>query len=223
MKSLLILLAAAGFAALPGFGQTLGASASPSPAASAPPPAAAAPAVSPASTGPAASSVPLPGQPSGPALENNLPLIPEPVPAESGKSHKSKKDDEAGAKASPAGSPHDTFGVEQDIRTRIQMREAQTRAMSAPEIEAAWVTAHNTRTDPDRRAALTVYYNHLFDRMIQIDPTIATAVNLRREAILGRMHYGRLGDLLPAEDPYATPAPEAEGPNPPSTDEAAPF
>ena len=90
-------------------------------------------------------------------------------------------------------------------------------------MQAEWAAAHATRTDPERRTALLAYYNRLYDRMLKMDPTIANNINIRRQAITARMHYARLGDLLPAEDPYATPTPAAEGPNPPTVDTSPPF
>jgi hypothetical protein len=218
MKSLLVLLAVAASVSLLALAQSGTESASPSPAsASSTPgaaPSAAAPAVPGGNPGEAASSVPLPGQSPGPALEKNLPLIPETAPSGSGKPRKSRGSGEAGPNASVA--PKDTFGVEQDVRVRIHMREAETLAANDPKIQADWVAAHNTLGDPARRAALIAYYNHLFDRMIKIDPTIADRVNARREAVVARMHYTRLGDLVPDDNPYATPAPAAEGKNPPN-------
>jgi hypothetical protein len=109
--------------------------------------------------------------------------------------------------------------VEEDIRMRLRMRDAQTRASNEPAIRGEWIAAHETRNDPARRAALKVYYNHLFDRMIQLDPTIADRVNARREAEIQHMYYPRLGDEAPSDDPFATPTPAAEGPNPPPAEE----
>jgi hypothetical protein len=234
MKSLLLLLAAAAFvsAAVIGYAQTEGASANPSPAQGSPPPDAAAPSPDNNSPGGAASLVPLPAapapspQPGTPALENNMPLIPETVTTgggKPGKGGKSRKSGGSHANASPGSSPHETFQVEEDIRVRVRLRQAQTEAMNAPEMQAEWAAAHSTRTDPQRRAALTDYYNHLYDRIIKIDPSIAANANLRRQAIITRMHYARLGDLPPSDDPYATPTPPASGKNPPSNDEPLPF
>ncbi len=220
MKSLLALFAAAAAASLLAFAQSAG----PAPAAgSAPPPNANGSYVPPASTAPAASSVPLPGQPAGPSLEKNLPLMPETTPSgatRGGKSGKSKKTGAAHAHASPGASPHGTFDVEQDIRLHIRIVQAQTRALSDPGIQADWVAAHQTRNDPARRAALTVYFNHLYDRMIQLDPSIADLANARRQTAIVRMHYARLGDIVPEDDPYATPAPAASGKNPPLNEES---
>ncbi len=204
MKSLLVLLASATCATLSSLGQSPGAS---------PAPAAARPSASPGNAGDAASSVPLPGQPSGPALEKTMPLIPETAPSPS-----------AGLRGAPTGparharsgvSATNTFEVEQNIRLNIRIREAQTRATGEPAIQAAWVAAHETRTDPDRRAALKVYYDRLYDRMIQIDPSIADLANARRQACIGRMYNVRLGEAVPADDPFATPIPAGGGKNPP--------
>jgi len=154
-----------------------------------------------------------------------MPLIPENVQAGSekagkgGKAGKGRRSEEPGAKAAPSGSPRNTFEVEEDIRMRVRLRRAATQAVSDPDIQADWVAAHETRSDPARRAALKVYYNHLYDRIIKIDPAIAVSANLRREALLARLIYARLGDLPPSDNPYATPVPEAEGPNPPATEE----
>jgi hypothetical protein len=163
----------------------------------------------------------LPAQ-AAPDLEQTMPLIPENMPAGSGKAGKGGKghrSGEPGARPSPSGSPKNTFEVEADIRTRVRLRNAETLAVNEPDIHAYWVAAHETRSDPARRAALTVYYNHLYDRMIKFDPTIATNANLRRQAILGRLVYARLGDLLPSDNPYATPVPDSMGKNPPPSEE----
>jgi hypothetical protein len=217
MKSFLILLAAMaalaalGVASLPALAQSAG----PSPAAASPTPAPT-PA---ANTGASASSVPLPGQPSGPALEKSLPLMPEPLPAGAGSPGPRARGRKSGKpNAAPGASPTNTFDVEQDIRLHIRIRQAETHVLNDPRTQADWVAAHETRTDPDRRAALTVYYNHLFDRMIKLDPTIADRVNARRQAVIIRMHYARLGDEPPSEDPFATPAPDTTGKNAPPSD-----
>ena len=180
--------------------------------------------------GAAASSVPLPAQPAEPNLDQTMPLIPENVQpgsekaGEGGKGGKHKKGAVGPwASPSPSGSPRNTFDVEADIRSRLRMREVETQVLNEPETQANWVAAHQTRTDPARRAALTVYYNHLYDRMIQIDPTIAVAVNQRRQSVVGRLHYARLGDLPPSDNPYATPVPPSEGVNPPTSDVPPPL
>jgi len=229
MKSLLILLAAAASLSLLALAQSVEpgvGSANPSPAAGSPPPNAAAPSLSGSA---AAAGVPMPGQSTGPTLEKAMPLMPETMPAssepsgKSGKGGKGGKSRRSGASASPGASPTGTFEVEEDIRIRTRIREAQTRAFNEPDIQADWVAAHHTRSDPARRVALTLYYNHLYDRMIKIDPTIADRANARKQAAIARLYYVRLGEDAPSEDPFATPTPPAEGPNPPSADAPAPF
>jgi hypothetical protein len=231
MKSLLVLLAVAASLSLLALAQSVEpavGSANPAPAAGSPAPNAAAPSLSGSD---AAAGVPISGQSAGPTLEKPMPLMPETIPAssapgksgKSGKGGKSRKAGGAGASASPGASPTGTFEVEQDIRLRIRIREAQTRALNDPDIQADWAAAHHTRSDPARRIALTLYYNHLYDRMSKIDPTIADRANARKQAAIARLYYVRLGEDAPSEDPFATPTPPAEGPNPPSEDAPAPF
>jgi hypothetical protein len=224
MKRFLLLAALGAVVSIAVIGAAQSPDASPAPA-----PAAISSGAAGGNPGAAASSVPLPAQPSGPNLEQSMPLMPENVPpgTESGGGGRKSGKHKGGipgpwSKPSPSGSPRETFAVEADIRIRLKMRAAETQALNEPQTQADWVAAHQTRTDPARRAALTVYYNHLYDRMIQIDPTIATAVNARRLGELGRLHYARLGDLLPADNPYATPVPPAQGVNPPTSDEPPP-
>ncbi len=163
----------------------------------------------------AAATVPLPGQPSGPTLEKNLPLIPETVPSNGASA--------SPGKSNPAASPQKaaTFQTEDDIRVRLRMRAAETRALNDPAIQADWAAAHNTRTDPERRALLTVYYNHLYNRMLKLDPASSQRIEARRQSILARMKYTRLGDEDNSENPFVPPAPIASGPNPPVPDPAA--
>jgi hypothetical protein len=157
----------------------------------------------------AAAAVPLPGQSPGPSLEKNIPLIPEP-PAPASR--------HGGGKAQASSSPHEfaTFQVEHDIRMRIHLRELQTRVWNQPAIQADWAAAHHAATDPQRRALLAVYFNHLYDGMIKLDPTIAQRVNLRRQAVIERMKYTRLSDSDNSENPFVAPTPIPSGVNPPA-------
>jgi hypothetical protein len=98
------------------------------------------------------------------------------------------------------------------------MREAQTRALNDPAIQADWDAAHKVRTDPERRVLLAVYYNHLYDRMIKLDPSIKDRVNTRRASAIARMKYTRIGDAEPADNPFVQAAPATTGVNPPATD-----
>ena len=157
--------------------------------------------------------MPLPGQPSGPTLQRNIPLIPENIPAGAPRSSKHS------GKTHPGATPKQfaTFQSEETLRMRIRLREAQTRALNEPGIQADWATAHHTRTDPERRAKLTIYYNHLFDRMIKIDPSIAERANARRSAALARMKYTRLGEADISDNPFVQGVPAVTGPNPPAS------
>ena len=197
MKSLLLLLTAALFPLI-ALGQAPSASPAPVPSAG--------------NTHDAAATVPLPGQPTGPNLEKNLPLIPETVPPNPASA--------GPGKPAPAASPQQaaTFQTEDDIRVRLRMRAAETRALNDPAIQADWAAAHNTRTDPERRTLLTVYYNDLYNRMLKLDPASAQRIEARRLSTLARMKYNRLGDEDNSENPFVPPAPVPSGPNPPASD-----
>jgi len=212
MKSLLLLAAA--FAPC----LTLAQAPALSPAGSSTPAAASSPSATPASAGnahDAASTVPLPGQASGPALEKNIPLIPETAPGTSRPSHSGKAGSASAAGASA--SPHEfaTFAAEEDIRMRVHLRQAATRVLNDPTIQAEWAAAHRVPTDPQRRALLAIYYNHFYDLMIKLDPSVAVRANLRRQSSLSRLKYTRLGDTDNSEDPFVPVAPVVSGPNPP--------
>jgi len=224
MKSLLVLLtvgaplfagAQVATSPVPAAGASPAASSTPTPAR----PAASSAAVSPAAgnTHDAANNVPLPlpaaGQPTGPILEKNIPLIPENAPA-----HTASGRHKAGAH--PGSSPHEftTFTTEQDLRTRIQLRQVQTQVMNDPALQEEWGVAHRAPTDPERRALLAAFYNHLFDRMIKISPSLADKINDRRTSAIGRMKYTRLGDPDNSDNPFVEATPLPSGPNPPVTD-----
>jgi hypothetical protein len=234
MKRLLVLAAGASISTLAFIAYAQGVNGvplNPTPAVASPSPAAGAP----DQMSGDASSVPLPAQavptasPSGPAI----PLMQESTPGSTpgGKSGKGGKDKGGKVNSGKGGRnahatptpPKQTFDVEADIRLRVHIREAQTKAVNEPALEAQWAAAHDIKIDPKRRTALIAYYNHLYDTMIKIDPTITTAVNVRRNGVVNRMQYARLGDLLPSEDPYAAPTPAPSGPNPPAEEGPATY
>jgi hypothetical protein len=221
MKSLLALLAAAALLPIAARAQTKAPEATALNPTQASPSATPAPAASPAVSGSeAASVVPLPGEaiPATPALEKPLPLMPENIPpgAQSSGQHHHGAGGEAGGAATPA---KDTFGVERDVRAHIHYRMAETQAENEPKIQADWYAAHQTRTDPDRRVALTKYYDDLTAEIVRIDPTVARQADLRHITAIDRLHYAHLGDQPPDQDPFAAPAPATqESQNPPTLD-----
>jgi len=176
----------------------------------------------------AASAVPLPGEavPAAPALEKPLPLMPENMPpgatgpsGRHGKGGKGQSGGQAGGEAGTSGTASkNTFDVERDIRLRVHIRIAETQAENEPKIQADWLAAHETRTDPDRRTALTKYYTDLTAELEKIDPTVTQQVEARKVSAIDRLHYAHLGDEPPEFDPYGTPAPAVENQNPPAQD-----
>ena len=128
-----------------------------------------------------------------------LSLIPEsPIPV-------------AKPKPKPAPSPEKKSSTEQasdDLQTRIRYREAKTKAMQDPKVQAEWDRAHAVKTDAERRAALKSYYNLYCDRMEKIDPVVKPRVELLRKSLAWRFDPGP--QPLRKEKPAKSPEEEAE-------------
>lgn len=103
------------------------------------------------------------------------------------------------------------------------MRKANTVASNEPVVQADWDAAQSARADTDFRALMKVYYNHLFDEMIKVDPSLAMHINVRRQAAIDRLRYTRLGDQPEAgtDDPFVAPLQAPSGPNPPVSENSA--
>jgi hypothetical protein len=148
--------------------------------------------------------------------------MPETIPSgsagPSGRHGKGAKAESGGEAATSGTASKNTFDVERDIRLRVHLRMADTQAENDPKIQADWLAAHETRTDPDRRTALTRYYTDLTAEVEKIDPTIAQQADARKASAIDRLHYAHLGDEPPELDPFGTPPPPQEGQNPPSPD-----
>ena len=131
-----------------------------------------------------------------------LSLIPEsPIPV-------------AKPKPKPAPSPEKKSATEQasdDLQTRIRYREAKTKAMQDPKVQAEWDRAHAVKTDAERRAAMKNYYNLYCDRMEKIDPLVKPRVELLRKSLAWRFDPGPqpLRKEKPAKSPEEEQAREA--------------
>ena len=95
-----------------------------------------------------------------------LPLIPDTLeqPAEKPR----------GSALSPIIQPkHDkTTDAENELATRIRLRELRTRALKDPKVQAEWDRAHIVKTDAEKRAALINYYTLLYTRMAKLDASL---------------------------------------------------
>ena len=117
-------------------------------------------------------------------LGDPMSLIPEsPAPAAKAKT-----------KPKAAASPEKKSSTEQasdELQMRIRYREAKTKAMQDPKVQAEWDRAHAVKTDAERRAALKSYYNLYCDRMEKIDPVVKPRVELLRKSLAWRFDPGQ--------------------------------
>ena len=141
----------------------------------------------------AAATVPLSGQSTGPELDKPGQLMPEAIPSNpKPHGHSGGKRGEPPLAPQPGPALASTFKAEQDLKTLIRLRQIQTRAQNDPSIQADWDAAHRAKSDPKRRELLTIYYNHLYGRMLKLDSSLAEKIQARRAAALGRLQYNRL-------------------------------
>jgi hypothetical protein len=97
----------------------------------------------------------------------------------------------------PAGGPTfrktKTSESADELRQRIRVRQAKTKAIQDPRVQEALERADTARTLPERREAMRDYYNALYDRMVRIVPSIQKSVALLRKENLGRFDESRIG------------------------------
>jgi hypothetical protein len=85
-----------------------------------------------------------------------------------------------------------------DLAARIRYREAHTRAVNDPKIQAIWQESRQVPTDGQKRDALRRYYGALYTRILALDKTVAPIVEERRRNSLKRLDQTRVDptDLL---------------------------
>ncbi|HYR57883.1 MAG TPA: hypothetical protein VEO95_04610, partial [Chthoniobacteraceae bacterium] len=123
---------------------------------------------------------PAPAAAPAPAVEPEVTLIPEQVPqnkkpAEAAPEKKSKTEESA-----------------EELLERIHFREARTKALRDPGVQAEWDRSNKAKTDYARREALKTYYNRLYDRILTIDGSVKKTADFRRQASLHRLEQTRL-------------------------------
>ncbi len=131
--------------------------------------------------------------PTGQLAPEPLPLIPE-SPATTRKPTGSAISEPAKEKKSK------TEIAADEMQERIHYRQAKTKALQDPALQAEWDRAHQTRTDFARRAALKEYYVKLYGRMAKLDPSIKKRIALEQERSLHKLVQTRVA---------ATEAPES--------------
>lgn len=72
----------------------------------------------------------------------------------------------------------------EEVKQRIRVRQAKTRALQDPNVLEALERADAAQTVPERREAMRDYYNALYDRMVRIDSSVKKSVDeLRRQSL----------------------------------------
>jgi type IV secretory pathway VirB10-like protein len=121
-----------------------------------------------------------------------MPLIPEipqapDKPVESGAEVKKEKKDKTQAAAD-------------DLLEKIRFRQARTKALKDPKIQAEWDLAQNAKTDFEKREALENFYKRFYGKVLAIDPSLKKLVTTSQNRAVARLKQTRI-DPTVAIDP----------------------
>jgi len=144
------------------------------------------PAAAPASVPAAAPSQVTPAPAPAAAEPTETSLIPEQVPQNAKPEAKPDKKSK-------------TAQNEEDLLQRIHFREARTKALRDPKIQAEWDRSIKAKTEFERRDALKSYYKLLYERILKIDATVKSVVDLRQSASLRRLEQTRIDPTEPLD------------------------
>ncbi len=193
MKRLPALLAATLLPALPLFAEDKGPEKAPEPAA-------------PAAAEPGANAAPPPLAPSEKDKDRlelmpskpaqllpppiDLPLIPEvPLPQERPRTRSVESPIKTRDSA--------TAAAADEVKQRIRLREAKTKALRDPAVMAEWTRSTEVNTDYEKREVLKSYYRLLSARMTRIDPSLKAPVALQLQDSLARLDQNRIAPTQP--------------------------
>jgi hypothetical protein len=84
------------------------------------------------------------------------------------------------------------------IKRKIHFREVQNQALNDDRIMGEWETAQAAKTDMEKRTVMKSYYNHLFDKMLKIDPGLKLEIEASRKSRVNRYNQNR---VRPAGEP----------------------
>ena len=101
-------------------------------------------------------------------------------------------------------SPKDkTAAAEDTLRQRVKLREAKTKAMHNPAIQAEWDKSLVAKTDYEKREILKNYYKLLSAQMVKIDGSIKTEIEVFRDSRLSDLTQTRIAPTVPPQAPRA--------------------
>lgn len=85
-----------------------------------------------------------------------------------------------------------TEEVEEEYVRRVRFRQAQTRAVADPAVQAEWEIAKVAKTDYEKREAMKRYYKLLFARVRKLDGTVKEEADRREAAAISRLEQHRV-------------------------------
>lgn len=83
----------------------------------------------------------------------------------------------------------------EEIRKHVLFRKAKTQALKDPRFDELITQADAAKTDPEKRVIMRKYYTLLFNRMAQIDPSIAPLIEQKRRVSINRLSQANLREL----------------------------
>lgn len=121
----------------------------------------------------------------------DLPLIPEmPIPQD----RPSRRGVESPIKPKRDSA---TAAAEDELKQRVRLREARTKALRDPAVQAEWARANEVKTDYEKRAALTSYYKLLYGRMAKIDVSLKAPADKLLKQSLAQFAQTRIAPTQP--------------------------
>lgn len=147
-----------------------------------------------------ANAVPLPPDPNAPSAEPTpVPLFPSdtpPAPVDrphssgGGSSHPEDARYLHGVPQAPK--KKSTADSQQEIADRIKFREAKTKALRDPQIQAEQEKVDAAKTDQEKRAALKRYYTLFYAKILKIDGSLKKLVADRQKDSLKLLDQSRV-------------------------------
>ena len=80
-----------------------------------------------------------------------------------------------------------TSEAEDELATRIRLRELRSKALKDPKIQAEWERAHTVKTDAEKRASLTSYYTLLYTKMAKLDGSLKKRITALQNLSIRRL------------------------------------
>ena len=88
--------------------------------------------------------------------------------------------------------PNKTEAAADEMATRVRFRQAKTRALKDPAVQAEWAKSERAHTDFEKRAALKRYYTLLYARMQSIDGSLKKEIATHQTFSIRRLEQTRV-------------------------------